>query len=217
MNKSTLIDLLELTVGVTGDVEFSDTGRTLLDIAQSADLNSHVICHLLTEANAIYNVIYEENCFPFFPVRTEEGDYLLLSDFDGKVNLKPCSNVVMLMIMVRAVENVFSKLPGQLLKPLCENDYKLLFDAYAQQFEVGKVISPIERSETMILEILTDTLVQKIEAVSQSTLTDENDSALSNEAIPTEQAIDAEDVIAPVQPVKKSEVDLNDPMSIFKI
>jgi hypothetical protein len=212
MNKSTLIDLLELAIGVTGDVEFYDTNRTLLDIAQSADLNSAVICSLVTEANAIFNVIYDDNCLPFFPVRKAGGDYLLLSDFDGQVNFKPCSNVALLMVMVRAIEQSFGKVPKQAIAPLSEVEIANNFATYSSQYADGYIISPIERSEALLSSILTQSFekmavtISSKHAIGDNSLDAALDSATPNKAAPAAAAR-----------AESSLLDKNDPLSIFKL
>lgn len=154
MNKSILIDLIEQTIKVTGDVVFADSQRTLLEAVGQADLNSSAICTLITEANAYSNIIFGSNCLPFLPTRkNDNGEYLLLSDFDGQVNFRRTGNATLLMILVKAVETVFGKRPLVEMEPINEADIDQSFSKYAAQFDIGLVISPIERAEYLTVEL----------------------------------------------------------------
>lgn len=154
MNKSKLIELIGAAVSVTGDIHFQDTGNSVLSLAQSGELNTPAICLLVIETNAISEVIFESYCLPFLVYKKSGSEQLLLSDFDGEVNFEKKSNAIALMLMVRAVQNVFECKPGQAAKPLNESEINARFAQYASRFKANDIVSSLERSDELVVELL---------------------------------------------------------------
>lgn len=154
MNKGKLIELINAALSVTGDVHFDDTGTTLLTMAKNGDLNKPAICLLMIETNALSEVVFEKYCLPFLVMKKGQDKQILLSDFDGEVNFEKKSNAVALMLMVRAIENIFDHKPGVKPKPLKEKDIDAKFQQYAQGFASGEIVSALSRAQEIKVDLI---------------------------------------------------------------
>lgn len=154
MNKGKLIELINAALSVTGDVHFDDTGTTLLTMAKNGDLNKSAICLLMIETNALSEVVFEKYCLPFLVMKKGQDKQILLSDFDGEVNFEKKSNAVALMLMVRAIENIFDHKPGAEPKPLKEKDIDAKFQQYAQGFASGDIVSALSRAQEIKVDLI---------------------------------------------------------------
>lgn len=168
MNKSKLIDLIGAAVSVTGDIRFEDTGNSVLSLAQNGELNTPAICLLVIETNAISEVIFQSYCLPFHVYKKAANEQLLLSDFDGEVNFEKRSNSIALMLMVRAIENIFEHKAGLSPKPLKESDINARFAEYASQFDVGTIVSSLERSDMLVVDLLQEQVKGMLNVLSSS-------------------------------------------------
>ena len=189
MNKLGLIGVIQQATKIVGDIQFTDTGISLLGILDDADLNRPCICALVTEVNAISNLLFERYALPFFAYEIDEKKYALISDFDGEVNHRSISNSICLLMVIEAMQNVFDfqmsmtpqKSPTPILRK--EVDINKAFIAYSAKYQPQTMISPYERSEEI-------TAIQVNSAIFDAAKT------LTNKKLVTENKIFAEPTAA---------------------
>lgn len=165
MNKAKLIELLSLAIQVSGDVRFADRSDSLLDVIAEADLNNPMVCLLITNINAVSELIFDNSCLPFLPYKVAPDEFLLMSDFDGEVNFLSLSNVFALILSVKGIELTFGKTANKELHSVREADLKRKFIEYASIFPVGQIVSPIEKAEAILLSELATVIGPIAEAV----------------------------------------------------
>lgn len=188
MNKIKLGQFFQRALSVTGDVPLAGADFTMADLVESYDFNSTLLSAWILETNALGELVFSHNVLPFVVLRRDAERLLVVSDIDAKVNFKPVPVSLALMLAIHAAERLFGAKAQQMNPPLNVEKFNFWFQAYIKQFPVKGVVSPIERTEAMVGELmieLTSSLQQALStsidlAGEQTTSTTQNDLAAGN-------------------------------------